>query len=180
MKKLNLIVSNDDLRPALKYIQVINGHCYATNCHALVKIPNNEVFGSDIILPNEEIYFSGEQWKKQNFFKAVRIIRDNNIFKAYDRKGLLIGMLECINGVEFRDKVGRFPDCEQVIPTSELDNINKISFSHKYYFDIIDCFNLETPLFHMEFRGQTKCIIIKPNVQEHTEGFGLLMPLFLG
>lgn len=180
MKKLNLIVSSDALRPALNYIQVINGHCYATNCHALVKIPNSEVFGPDIILPNEEMYFSGDQWKKQNFGKAIRIIRETNIFKAYDRKGVLIGMIESIDGIKFKNEVGRFPDCEQVVPTNELDNINKISFSHKYYFDIIECFNLETPLFHMEFRGETRCIIIKTNIHEESEGFGLLMPIAIG
>ena len=176
MKKLNLVTSTDSLRPALQYIQVINGHVFATNCHILVKIPVHEVFGSDIILPNEELYFSGEQWKRQNIAKAIRIVRENNTFRAFDKKGVLIGIIESIDAENFRSSVGRFPDCEIVIPTSELDNINRISFNHKLYNDIVECFNLETPIFHMEFRGERKAIIVR-NSPKHTEGFGLLMPL---
>jgi hypothetical protein len=176
MKKLNLVTSTDSLRPALQYIQVINGHVFATNCHILVKIPVNEVFGSDVILPNEELYFSGEQLKRQNIAKAIRIVRENNTFRAFDKKGVLIGIIEAIDAEKFRSSVGRFPDCEVVIPTNELDNINRISFNHKLYNDIVECFNLESPIFHMEFRGERKAIIVK-NSPGHTEGFGLLMPL---
>jgi len=176
MKKLNLVTSTDSLRPALQHIQVINGHVFATNCHILVKIPVHEVFGPDLIQPNEELYFSGEQWKRQNIAKAIRIVRENNIFKAFDKKGVLIGIIEAIDSEKFCSSVGRFPDCEMVIPTSELDNINRISFNHKLYNDIVECFNLETPLFHMEFRGERKAIIVKNN-NKQTEGFGLLMPM---
>jgi hypothetical protein len=175
MKKLHLVTSTDSLRPALQHIQVINGHVFATNCHILVKIPVNEVFGPDLIQPNEELYFLGEQWKKQNFSKAVRITRENNLFRALDKKGNLIGIIEAIT--PFNQNL-RFPDCESVIPTGELDNISKISFNHNLYHDIVECFNLEVPLFHMEFRGQRKGIIIKSNNQQ-TEGFGLLMPMAL-
>lgn len=179
MKKLHLVTGNDDLRPSMTYIQVLNGFCYATNGHVLVKIPISEVFGPDIVLPNEEIYFSGDQWKKQNFSKAIRIIRENNIFKAFDKKGLLIGIIEAKTNEVFKNEVGRFPECEIVIPINELDNINNISFNHKLYFDIVECFNLEVPLFYMEFRGEKKGIMIK-NSNGQSEGIGLLMPLARG
>lgn len=176
MKKLHLVTSTDSLRPALQYIQVINKNVYATNCHVLVKIPVHEVFGSGLIEPDEELYFSAEQWKRQNFSKAVTIIRDNYTFKAFDKKGVLIGIIECMNNIKFTQEVGRFPDCENVIPTGELDNINKISFNHRLYYDLIDCFNLETSIFYMEFRGERKAIIVK-NGPGHTEGIGLIMPI---
>jgi hypothetical protein len=176
MKKLNLVTSTDSLRPALQHIQVINGHVFATNCHILVKIPVHEVFGPDLIQPDEELYFSGEQWKRQNFAKAIRIIREGNTFKAFDKKGVLIGITEAMTVEIFTNNVGRFPDCERVIPTTELDNINKIGFNHKLYSDIVECFNLETPIFYMEFRGERKAIIVR-NGPGHTEGFGLIMPI---
>jgi hypothetical protein len=37
--KLNYITSNDDLRPALQYIQFNeNGHIYASDGHVLIKL----------------------------------------------------------------------------------------------------------------------------------------------
>lgn len=176
MKKLHLVTSTDSLRPALQHIQVINGHVFATNCHILVKIPVHEVFGPDLIQPNEELYFLGEQWKRQNIAKAIRIVRENNTFRAFDKKGVLIGIIEAIEKEKFSSSVGRFPDCEIVIPTHEIDNINKIAFNHKLYNDLIECFNLETPIFYMEFRGERKAIIVK-NGPGHTEGIGLIMPI---
>ena len=52
--KLHLSVSKDNLRPALKHIQIKGGFIYATNCHILTRIPVNEVF-TDLFNNEDEL-----------------------------------------------------------------------------------------------------------------------------
>jgi hypothetical protein len=174
MKKLHLITSTDSLRPALQNIQVKNGFCYATNCHVLAKIAKIDVFGPDVISNDEEIYFPADQWKKQNFAKAVTITREGLLFKAFDKKHALLGMIQAKTAGEIE---GKFPDCETVIPTSELSSVDKISFDHSLYFNLVECFNDEGQ-YRMEFRGQNKGIIIR-NLIDKNENIGLIMPKYL-
>lgn len=174
MKKLHLVTSTDQFRPAMHNIQVKNGFCYGTNCHVLVKIAVIDVFGPDLIQIDEEIYFPADQWKKQNFYKAVTITRESLLFKAFDKKYNLLGMIQAKTAGEID---GKFPDCESVIPVSQLEPIDKISFDHSLYFNLIDCFNDEG-IYRMEFRGQEKAIIIRNEI-EKSQNIGLIMPRYL-
>jgi hypothetical protein len=176
MKKLHLAASTDNLRPQLQHIQVKNNFVYSTNCHILVKIPVNEVFGEDIIQNNEELYFPALQWKKQNFYKALTIIRTENIFKAYDHKMNLLGIIEAVTLTDFIEKIGRFPDCENVIPTGEIQQIDQLSINPDLYKNLIDVFNLDVPLFKMKFYGTTKPVVIE-NFKDQTAGIGIIMPI---
>lgn len=179
MKKLHLITEkSDSLRPYLQYIQIRNSFAYVTNCHTLAKFPVNEIFGNDeLIQQDEEIYFSGQQWKKQNFSKAYYFKREGLMFSAYDKKNNLLGMIKALIKDEFIE-IGRFPDCETVIPSEYTPTeINSISFSHDLYFDLIDSMNIQNACFYMEFLGKTKVIMVKPNDPELTNAILLIMPI---
>jgi hypothetical protein len=176
MKKLHLVTSKDSLRPQLQHIQVKDGFVYASDCHVLVKIPVNEVF-ADTIAENEELYFLGEQWKSQNISKAVYLKREGLIFKAFDKKMNLIGMIEAIEANVFTKNVGQFPECNRVIPQGELEQINMLAINYKLYSNLVECFNDEAT-YRMEFRGNGRGVIIR-NYNTKSEAIGLIMPIFL-
>lgn len=179
MKKFSKVSSNDSLRPVLAYVQVKNGFFYATNCHVLVKIPVSEVLGnSELISNDEELYFNAKQWDAQKFFKAMYITRDGMIFKAIDKKGNLIGMIEAMSAEQFRDKVGNFYDCEAILPNNDkpIEAVKCFSICSELYFNLVECLEPENNAgIYMQFYGTTKAAILKSTT---SGGIGLIMPRY--
>ena len=177
MKKLHLVVSKDVLRPALMHIEVKKGFVWATNGHILVKFPINEVFGNDSGITEDDcFYINGKEWGKFKFHNAMYFTFENSILSAKDNKGNSLGTLKTIS---FNELDGRYPDCNSILPSEkrELEAINQISFNHDLYYNLIEVFNLDKPLFNMNFYGKSPIIMVKPNIEEHTKGFGVIMPI---
>lgn len=178
MKKLHLLVSKDALRDHLRYIQLKNGFCYATNCHILAKIESKDVFG-DIVSNEEEMYFSADQWKKQNFHKAAHIERENLVFKAYNHKREFLGMIEAIDADKFRQNIGNFPQCDQVIPDGPLCAVEHLAFSHEFYSNLIECLSDGSEQYRMEFRGENKAILLRNATNKDCKNIGIIMPIYV-
>lgn len=176
MKKLHLAAAaKNNFRPQFEYIQVKNGYCYATDAHKLAKLPISEMFGS---LPTDapsEFYFKAEAWKKGNFYKALYYNIKDNYLEAFDKKGKL-GIIEILTLNEFTQQVGRFPDCEQVLPTDEkpTEALDKISFNPSLLHDLCEVFNQPLGDFIYTFYGKNKAIKV---THHNMEGFGILMPI---
>jgi hypothetical protein len=176
MKKFNLIASGkNSLRPSLDYIQVKNGFVYATDCHKLVKIPIKEAFGSLPVDAPTEFYFKAEAWKKGNFYKALYYNIKDNYLEAFDKKGKL-GIIDILTLEQFTQQVGKFPDCESVLPADEkpAEAVDLISFNPLYLQDLCEVFNQSTNNFIYTFFGKTKAIKV---THKDMEGFGILMPI---
>lgn len=179
MKKLHLATSNDSLRPVMQYIQVKNGFCYATDCHILIKVPINEVFG-DLFNEESEVYISAKDWKSQKVYNAYHFSKIDNIITVYDKKMNKIGMLEYMDKKIFEDKVGRFPDCEQVIYSKNVmpEDIDTISFNPSFYARIGEALEETCQLFNLSFFGKTRAILVQHNKpDQYTKGIGVLMPI---
>jgi hypothetical protein len=177
MKKLHLAVSKDNLRPQLQNIQVKDGHVFATNCHILVKFPINEVFGENSpITKDDHFYINGKEWGKFKFYNAMYFTFENDILCAKDKKGNNLGMIKVIKENELSRP---FYDCNVVIPneTKETVQLCQISFNHELYYNLIEVFNFDTPLFNMNFYGQTSTILVKSNIETDTRGLGVIMPI---
>lgn len=175
MKKLHLVTSNDELRPAMTYIQVKGGNVYATNAHVMVKFPINEVFGVNVFSDTDEYYIDSQQWKTLKFFNADAMGLVNGVLKAYKR-GKFLGMMDVMSAEDFNNKVGKFPNCEAVIPQSGAEPVEAISFSPEYYYNLTECFNLAKSMFKMNFRGTNKVIMVE-NTTGDSAGLGLIMPI---
>ena len=179
MKKLHLATGNDNLRQAMQHIQVTGGFCYATDAHILVKVPINEVFGG-IVTDQDEIYILAKDWKDQKMYKAVHIFRNGNILTAFDKKMNKLGMLEFMEKETFENKIGRFPNCEAILPEDNkpVVDLGKISFNPSLYARICEALEDSCQIFNLTFFGANKCILVKHNKQdEFTKGIGLLMPM---
>jgi len=172
--KLHLAVSKDNYRPHLKYVQIKGGYIYATNCHILARIPVNEIFG-DLFSQDDELYFLGEDWKKQGFYKCTDFKKNGNLLEAYDKKWNLQGIIKFKTKDEM-DNIGRFPDCQSVIISSEqpLEAVPQISFNPSLLMDLADALgeNLGSLIFN--FYGKLKTIQVRP---KDSKKLGILMPI---
>jgi hypothetical protein len=180
MKKVHLATSKDNLRPALNYFQVKNGFVYASDCHILVKLPVDEVFGKGKFSTTDEFYILGEDWKKQKMYAAINFGEFQNILTAYGKKGETLGMLKILTASEFKEKVGVFPDCEAIIPTEDkpTESIVSISFNPTLLDKLTEAMQDSCRLFNLTFFGQRKAIVVKHNKpEEYTNGLGLIMPV---
>ena len=175
MKKLHLVTTKDNFRPAFEYIQVKNGFVYATDAHKLIKIPINEAFGSLPVDAPTEFYFKADAWKKGNFYKALYYNIKDNYLEAFDKKGKL-GIIDILTLEQFTQEVGRYPDCEQVLPADEkpAEAVDLISFNPSFLQELCEVFNQPTNNFIYTFFGKTKAIKV---THKDMEGFGILMPI---
>jgi hypothetical protein len=175
MKKLHLVTTKDNFRPAFEYIQVKNGFVYATDAHKLIKIPINEAFGSLPVDAPTEFYFKAEAWKKGNFYKALYYNIKDNYLEAFDKKGKL-GIIDILTLEAFSNMGLKFPNCEQVLPTeqSTVEAVDLISFNPLYLQDLCEVFNQSTNNFIYTFFGKTKAIKV---THKDMEGFGIIMPI---
>tara|TARA_R110000868_G_scaffold170140_1_gene405361 strand:+ start:63 stop:599 length:537 start_codon:yes stop_codon:yes gene_type:complete len=174
MKKLHLTTGKDSFRIAQQYIQVKDGHVLTTNSHVLVKFPLNEVFGENTrIEQTDEFYILGTDWKKQGFDKGCRFSKIDNQLEAYDKKHNLIGIIKLINADELSIKGGgKYPNIDQVIPTSEPSEICSIGLNPGLLKDLCDCLGLTA--YKLEFRGPNKIVMIKGNDSKAIAG---IMPM---
>jgi hypothetical protein len=174
MKKLHLTTGKDQFRLAQQYIQVKDGFVLATNSFVLVKFPLVEVFGENSrINDTDEFYILGTDWKKQGFDKGCSFSKIDNQLEAYDKKHNLIGIIKLTSADELSDKGGgRYPNIDQVIPTSNLFEIGSIGINPNLLKDVCDCLGCET--FKFEFRGTNKIIMIKGN---DTSAMAGIMPV---
>jgi len=174
MKKLHLTTGKDTFRLAQQYIPVKDGHVLTPNSFVLVKFPLTEVFGENSRIEHtDEFYILGTDWKKQGFDKACSFSKINNQLEAFDKKYNLIGIIKLINAEELSNKGGgKYPNIEQVIPTSEPSEICTIGLSPTLLKDVCDC--LGVTFYKLEFRGPNKIIMIKG---KDIKGIAGIMPV---
>lgn len=180
MKPLHLLPLHDCDQAKYKYIFVTSGFVYATNAYGLIKVPVQGVFGEGCeIQEDEKLFFPADQWKLQRFAKAVSFKREGRTFNAYDKKGILIGLINPFSLQDYSEIHGTPIDFEVVIPKDyQLAALELVSFCPATLNVIVECLG-EPNGWYFEFIGQNKTFFIR-NVNEekggYPIGFGLLFP----
>lgn len=173
--KLHLATSKDkQFRQHLQYIQIKGGFVYATNCHILARIPVNDIFGEQFN-KDDEFYILGDDWKKQGFYKLTDFKKNGNLLEGYNNKWQLQGIIKMLNKDEF-DNIGRFPDCENVIYSTEkpLEAVSQISFNPSLFMDLSEALGEPLDKLQLNFYGKLKTIQIKP---KNSQKLGILTPI---
>lgn len=176
MKPIHIIASKDDMKPAMQHIRVKAGFVNSTNGFAVIKMPVKEVFGEDVILDSDELYFNAAEWEKSKIFKAVQIVRDGLIFTGKDRKGLTICMIKAMTTAD----IGfRYPEVDVVLPgaQSSLVAIDQIGLNPFVLLDACKVFGeVDKQKFVLSFRGVDKGIMIS---HVKSEAVCMIMPCLI-
>jgi hypothetical protein len=188
MKKIHTLCANDTLRPAMQYLEISNGFVYGTDSHILAKIPQNEIFGTDFFPTDKKFYIEGKQWKAQKLFNAVSFQPVDNfeasgMLMAFDKKGQTLGICQFFTQTDFEAKIGRFPNCEQVLYSSDVmpENITQIGFNPDLFARLTEALEDKMKTFKLSFFGQRRAILVEHTTPEQfTKGIGVIMPIALG
>lgn len=182
MKALNLATAKKgSYRPALEYIQLLEGNFYATDANILIKIPFYEVIPRPLFDQltekyGAEMYFKGEDWKNAKMEKGCifKLLPESNLIQVFDNKKS-IGTLEIIPSDQFA-KIAQFPNCENIMYKDNVQT-EKMDFT---------CFNpdLLTNLYYANGKKFIKLAFYGANkmIRVHfadSEAYGVLMPMLL-
>lgn len=178
MKKIHLATSKDKIRPHLEYIQIKGGFAYATDCHIMVKMPLSELFGKESELNKNDYHFyiEAKEWQKNKFYNGVCFLLDGgNYLEATDQKGNKLGVIKIVTQPQF-DHIGRFPDCDSVIYSSEqpTEAVDFISFNPSLLSTLCEALGGSETKFIYTFFGRLKTIQVK---NKENSSFGILMPV---
>jgi hypothetical protein len=188
MKKLHTLCSNDTLRPAMHYLEISNGYVYGTDAHILAKIPQNEVFGVNLFPTDKKFYIEGKQWKTQKLFNAyvfapIENFEVSGMLMAFDKYGKTLGICQFFTQSEFEAKIGRYPNCEQVLYSSDVmpENITQIGFNPDLYQRLAEALEDKMRTFKLSFFGQNRAILVQHTAPDnYTKGIGIMMPIKIG
>ena len=174
MKSLHLIASKDIFRPALHYIQLLDGYFNVTDCHTLLKVPQFEILPDSIIneIP-KECYFLASDWKNSKIDKACFFKMKNNLIECLDKKLNTLGFLPFLDANEFLQKVGKFPDINCVIPKDEfVEQMPNISLNPELLNNLYNANGKD--FLELTFFGKNRAIKVRFKESEAT---GLIMPV---
>lgn len=178
MKKIHLATSKDKIRPHLEYIQIKGGFAYATNCHILVKMPLCELFGkeSELNCESYHFYIEAKEWQKNKFYNGSTFTLDGgNYLEALDSKGNRLGTIKIVTQPQF-EHIGRYPDCDSVIYSSEkpTEAVDIISFNPSLLSTLCEALGGSENKFIYTFFGRLKTIQVR---NKENLSFGILMPI---
>lgn len=182
MKALNLVCSkNEPFRKQFEYIRLLEGNFYATDAIILLKVPFYEVFPRPLFDEltakyGAEMYFSSSNWFGAKVTKGCifKIVPDTDLIEVFDNKKSL-GFLMVIPADKFAN-IGRFPNCDQVLHTSEAktESLEALSINPNKLSLLFEAMGKKD--IKLTFYGPGKAI--KVNFRE-SEAQGLIMPISL-
>lgn len=173
--ELNLICSNDDLRPAMMHVKITKENMVATNAHILGVVPTNEVFNDEFIegIPESGILIHKDDYKKfKNFDYAQWKSKDViEIFYKGKKRNVLIPICT-------EENIGTFPKWETLIPREEdAQELSKIGVNMGLAYELQRA--LDATSLKMVFIAPNKAILVKPLPSENSKAYGIIMPAML-
>lgn len=149
----------------------------ATNAHILVKLPIEELFPAETVAKDEELYFEADMWASSKMDKAERIEREGLLFKVFDKRQKLVGIITALDKPTFEKSIGQYPDVDVVLPDEKLSPVAvpSIAFNHALLSSVCAAFGQGVEGFDYTFYGRDKCIKI---THQESKGIGIVMPFY--
>lgn len=151
MKSLHLITSKDPLKTQFGVLVSQNGFVYATNGAALIKMPNELVFGAGVVQDEETLIFDANLWSVLKFHTAKIISRKGLDFLNVSAGTTITAKLE--SEVDF--KILQY---ESVItkPETKPIEISYIGLNPLLLADIAKAYGTKANAFTLQFYGVDK------------------------
>jgi len=175
MKPIHKACGRDNLRPAQMYFRVKDGFIWATNSHIVIKLPASEVFGDDVILSDEVLYFEAAAWDKCKFQNTKSISRDGLVFTT-ERGKEITAITPDVWDEKYKYSFPNMENFLEPIPQKKLQPIQTVSFSPLLMADLCASFAGHSSGYSFYFYGGN----FDPIVVKHcdSEGWGVIMPIF--
>lgn len=159
----------DAFRPVFQYCKIKDGIVWGTDGIVIYKIPSNLIFSEC----NFEGYIKGEDWKKQQFYKAAKFYQVENQLQAWNSRYKDLGRITIFSEEEVIKDAGKFPDCNVIESGFVNMAVSSISFNVKKLYELIESMGEEFNKITLLFNEETKAI--KVDCQNGATGF--IMPI---
>lgn len=172
LPKLNLICSNDALRPIMSYVFINNTDVVATNGHVLAMLDKQEVFGNALKDVNN-VLIGKDNWKlfTKDYEDILVDMQAKQIFIR--RKNGLFDICSYIH----ENSVGKFPNHEAIFPTkSNGQAVEKIGLNPFLLQNLAMALSVEKTNLELRFYGEEKQIVVIP-VVNNFNAKGIIMPI---
>ena len=185
MKKLHLVCGDDDLRPAMKYIQIKNGTVSATNSHIAIRLPVEDVIKdvdrNPLITHDEEMYFLGKNWQTSGMYKAAYFKEEGDlVFAAFDKNNNVLGIIRALSKEKFASLMygSGYPDITAVFPNPKdaRSPVSEMGIGPKMLLKLSDAFGGSEDGLKLHFYGESRPVMVTHIEQK---GYGLIMPLLV-
>lgn len=175
MKKVHVFAGNDELRPAMNYVQFKNGYFYATDAHIAGKFRADAVFELEG-MPNE-FYILAKDFKSMVSVNPLGFELKDGIISVLGKKSNFL--CPFLTADQFTNKVGRYPDVDSVLPSVDrlTGSVTNFALNAKLVSRIAEGFGVESLLF-MVRDNQPAGIYVTPISSEGVNMFALIMPLY--
>jgi DNA polymerase III sliding clamp (beta) subunit (PCNA family) len=175
--KLDLVCSNDDLRPAFSHVKVEKEFTFATDAHVLVRHNTSELFDESFLLsiPEEGLMIPKRaiSLMRKNVTTNISLSDDKKMIQLYQKDGSIISYRCSIQE--------KFPDANKLFPKKEdTKPLNEIVLSAYLLYNLAQAMGCETPILHLRFYEPTKAILVTPNQNsDYFSVIGIIMPAII-
>ncbi len=169
MKSLHLIAGKDVLRPQFSALVAKNGYTYATNGSALIKMPNDLVFGTGLIEESETLIFDANLWSVLKFHTAKFISREGLNFTNLTAGTTITAKLESEAGFKVVDYESAI-----IKPETKPIEISCIGLNPIFLADLAKAYGTKNLAFGLQFYGADRYIEILHN--DFPDTYAILCP----
>lgn len=167
----NVVNGSDPLRPVLHYLKIQDGILWGTDGVVMFKIPFELIF-NDCIQFNG--YLKGDDWKKQQFYKAAKFEKIENQLQAWDSKYKDLGRITIFTEDEMMKNANiKFPNCSFLEENFINNPISAISFNPEKLYQLVQALGEEFNKIKLSFDDVNKAI----KVECSNGAVGFLMPI---
>jgi len=172
--KLNLVVSDDELRPVMQCVQVGKEFTFASDDHILVRHKTLEIFKPEFVesLPNEPIMIPGKAiymtCQKATF--KVSLSDDKKLFQLHRNDGSVISYKL------FTDD--NYPNANSIIPDpKDCKPLSKIGINSNLLDRLSDGLGCDIPILRLKFFADNKAIYVTSTHTDYESAVGIIMPV---
>ena len=174
--KLNLVCSDDDLRPVMSHIKVEPEFTFATDAHILVRHKTSEIFKKDFVasIPEEGILIP----KKAIFLMCKKTTV--KISLTEDKKQIQLHQIDgsVITYNLFFD--GNYPNANLIIPDpKDCKPLVKVGLNSVLLSRLASGMNCNDPILNLLFFDQNKGVYATSPHSDYYSAVGIIMPVMI-
>lgn len=171
----NVVNGSNYLRPLFHYIKIENGILWGTDGTVIFKIPFELIFKN---CSKFNGYLKGDDWKKQQFYKAAKFEQIKNQLQAWDFKNKDLGRITIFTEDQMvEDQMvkndRKFPNCSFLEGNFVNNAVNAIRFNPEKLYRLVEAMGEEFHKVKILFNDVNKAI----KVECSNGAIGFLMPI---
>lgn len=178
MKKVHVFAGNDELRPAMNYVQFKKGYFYATDAHIAGKFRADAVFELEGM--PDEFYIHSKDFKAMAAVNPLGFELKDGIISVFGKKSNFL--CPFLTAEQFTYKIGRYPDIDFVLESAgsvlTAGHIPNATYSAKLISRVSEGLGSDTITFYFG-ENNLKAAFVLSNDLDESVCLAIIMPVYV-